>query len=60
MGFSEKEIGHMSPKKYSKLYECYKRHYDFELLRIPYSKLEELANSVQENHYVSSDEWIPE
>ena len=51
----------MSPKKFFMLYDCYKRHYDFTLLRIPYAKLEELANSIEEkeNHYVSSDEWIP-
>jgi len=44
LGFSEKETGRMTLKKFLKLYEHYKNYYDFTLSKQTYSEIEERAN----------------
>jgi hypothetical protein len=44
LGYSDKEVGRMTLKRLLKLYDHYKKNYDFRLSGWTYSKLEEEAN----------------
>lgn len=35
LGYTEKEVGHMTHRKWSRLYEQYKRIFNFEQISIP-------------------------
>lgn len=54
MGFTTKQIGRMTVRKFTRFHNAYKRNFDLELsLRIAqktYAKLEE--------EYVDNDDWI--
>lgn len=54
MGFSQKEIGHMTVRKFSRYYKAYKQNFDLELLlylnKKTYSKIEEES--------VDNEDWI--
>ena len=47
MGFSEKEIGHMTPKKYNLLAESYKKFYNFKA-----------QNQLFKDENSNDEEWI--
>lgn len=32
MGFSEREVGHMPPEKFTRLYRAYKNNFDLEMM----------------------------
>lgn len=54
MGFSKKEIGHMTVRKFSRFYKAYKQNFDIELClyltQKTYGKLEEES--------VDDEDWI--
>lgn len=55
MGFSEKEIGRMTPRKFAKLYQHYKNNFDVQLVMrqkgLTYVKLEQMQ--------MEEEEWLP-
>jgi hypothetical protein len=54
LGFSEKEVGRMTLRKFMKLYDHYKNHFDRELILnkrgITYAKLNEMQ--------MQDEEWL--
>jgi len=44
LGFSKKEVGRMTLKKFMKLYKHYKTYYDFRLTNRQFKELEEKQN----------------
>ena len=62
LGFSEKEVGRMTLRKWRNLYQHYKDHYDFTLMRekdsgiyaagLTYKRLDEIS--------AKGDEWFEE
>lgn len=43
LGFSVKEVQHFTLGRLMKLYEFYKKNYDFQLSRVKYSEMELVA-----------------
>jgi hypothetical protein len=52
LGFSEKEVKHMTLGKLMNLYNHYQNHYDFTLSKMTYRELEEKI--------MQSEEWTPD
>jgi hypothetical protein len=54
LGFSEKEVGRMTMRKFMKLYSHYKNRFDLELMLrakgVPYAKYEEML--------MQEEEWL--
>lgn len=44
LGFTVKEVGRMTLRRFTKLYEYYKNRYDFTLSKMTYRELEEKTN----------------
>lgn len=55
MGFSEKEIGRMTARKFMRLYQHYKNNFDVQLVMrskgLTYAKLEQMQ--------MEEEEWLP-
>nr|DAK01711.1 MAG TPA: hypothetical protein [Caudoviricetes sp.] len=52
LGFSEKEVGRMTLRKWRNLYQHYKDHYDFTLKKVSYAQADEII--------ARGDEWFDE
>lgn len=52
LGFSQKEVIHMTLGRLMNMYYHYQNYYDFTLKKVSYQELEEKINA--------SEEWIPD
>ena len=50
LGFTEKEVGRMTLRKWRNLYQHYKDHYDFTLKKVSYAQIDEII--------ARGDEWF--
>jgi hypothetical protein len=54
MGFTQREIGHMTTRKFSRYYKAYKQNFDTELCLL----LQKKTYSQLEEEMVDDEDWI--